>query len=139
MLGMRRLNQSISFRYSCGDLAFDGGHSVSKVLAQRQSISCESPVEKAYYNTPDRGLKFADVCIHCGEIGSTDFLLRQGELEQRNKTDGKQCYPICTPCLDAGKKIMTYPKKKTRQSQKRKEATAKKVLGQATKKARKSK
>ena len=40
--------ESIYFPYSCGDLVFDDDHLVSKVLGQRVSLTCESPVEKAY-------------------------------------------------------------------------------------------
>ena len=43
--------ESISFRYSCGDLVFDDNHLVSTVLGQRQAITYESTIEKAYYNS----------------------------------------------------------------------------------------
>jgi len=63
-------------------------------------------------------LKLVDICIHCGDEGSSEYLFGQTELEEQNKTDGKQCYPICKLCLDEGKKVVAYPKKKTNQTQK---------------------
>ena len=93
--------------------------------------------KKAYYNTKERALKFLDICIHCGKGGSKDFLLGQQELEARNKTGGRKCYPICIACLDTGKMVVTYPKKKTSKSQKRKEDEANKAAAHLRKKARK--
>ena len=119
--------EAIDFRYSCGDLVFEDDHPVSKVLAQRQALSCESQIEKAYYNLEERALKLLDICIHCGEGGDSDFLLGRAELEAKGKTEGKQCYPICTMCLGKGKAIVKYPKKKTNQTKKRKEEVAKKL------------
>ena len=77
--------KSISFRYSCGDLVFDDDHPVSTVLGQRQAITCGSTIEKAYYNSKERALKLSDICIHCGEVGSKDFLLGQTGSEERKK------------------------------------------------------
>ena len=83
-------------------------------------------------------MKLVDICIHCGDEGSSEYLFGQTELEEQNKTDGKQCYPICKLCcLDEGKKVVAYPKKKTNQTQKRKEATANKATAAAA--AKKSK
>ena len=83
-------------------------------------------------------MKLVDICIHCGDEGSSEYLFGQPELEKKNKTGGKQCYPICKLCLDEGKPVVTYPKKKTNQSTKRKEVNAIKVAGAAKKKAKKS-
>eukprot|EP00979_Chaetoceros_neogracilis_P015341 scaffold5718_cov265-Chaetoceros_neogracile.AAC.16 len=52
---------------------------------------------------------------------------------------GKMCYPICKPCLDKEKTIITYPTKKTNQSKKRKEGNANKATAAAAKKAKKRK
>ena len=130
--------ESIDQRYSCGDLLFDDGHPVANIITQQQQLTCESPIEKAYYyNHAERALKLVDICIHCGDEGSCEYLFGQTELEEQNKTDGKQCYPICKLCLDEGKKVVAYPKKKTNQTQKRKEATANKATAAAA--AKKSK
>ena len=128
--------ESISFCYSCGDLVFDDDHLVSKVLGQRVLLTCESPVERAYYNDKGRTLKLPDICIHCAEGGSTEFLFGQAELEERGKTGGRQCYPICTLCLNAGKTVATYPKKKTNYTKKRKEDAPKKAAVEAAKKSK---
>ena len=74
-------------------------------------------------------MKLSPICIHCGEGGTKEFLFGQEELEACNKTGGRWCYPICIVCTDAGKKVVFYSKKKTVQSQKRKEDRAKKKTG----------
>lgn len=56
--------ESISFRCSCSNLVFDDDYPVSKVLGQRVLLTCESPVEKAYYNHQGWSLKLPDSCIH---------------------------------------------------------------------------
>ena len=80
-----------------------------------------------------------DVCIHCGEEGSNDFLLRQEQLESRNLTGGRQCFPTCVDCIGKKKKMVFYPKKKTNNSQKRKEAQANKSAAQSARAAKKAK
>ena len=82
-------------------------------------------------------MKLLEICIHCGEGGNSDFLLGQAELEAKGKTEGKQCYPICTMCLGKGKDIPKYPKKKTNQTKKRKEEVANKAALKAAKKSKK--
>ena len=111
------------------------------MIAQRQALTCESDIEKEYYNCAGRGLDCVDICIHCGEKGGCgcDFLLGQKQLEERNKTAGRQCYPICVHCLDNGKKIVTYSKAKTNQSQKRKEVASAKVAQHAAASVKKAK
>ncbi|KAL7552225.1 hypothetical protein ACHAWF_016995 [Thalassiosira exigua] len=136
---LERKLESISFRYSCGDLIFDDDHPVGKVITQRQQLTCESKVERAYYNHDERALKVDDVCIHCGEEGSDNFLLRQAQLEARNMTGGKQCFPICLDCVEMKKKVLCYPKKKTNKSQKRKEDQATKSAAKTAQAAKKSK
>jgi hypothetical protein len=131
--------ESIDFRYSCGDLIFADNSAVGQVITQRQQLTCESRIEKAYYNTDERALDLTDICIHCGNRGSKDFLLCQEELETRNMTGGKQCYPICIACIQEKKKPFAYPKKKTNTTQKRKEAQATKAATQAARAAKKSK
>ena len=64
-----------------------------------------------------------DICIHCGNGGSTYYLFRQVQLEERNENGGKVCYPIFIEYLEVGKKVVSYPKKKTNMSKKRKENT----------------
>ena len=129
--------EGLDFRYSCGNLVFEDDHPVSKVLAQRQALNCKSRTENAYYNLEERALKLPDICIHCGEGGSNDFLLGQAELEAKGKTEGKRCYPICTLCLGKGKPVMKYPKKKTNQTKKRKEEVANKAALKEAKKLKK--
>mmetsp|Transcript_516 Transcript_516/g.1048 ORF Transcript_516/g.1048 Transcript_516/m.1048 type:complete len:136 (-) Transcript_516:69-476(-) len=108
---MQQKLESVSGRYSCGDLLFDDKHHLSRVLVKKQNITCESPIEKGYYNVEGRALKLKPICIHCGEMCSTKTLLGQEQLEQRCLTNGFTCYPICVECLDSGCKILTSGRK----------------------------
>jgi hypothetical protein len=112
--------------YSCGDLLFDDDHEISTVIAQRQQLTCESRVEVAYYNVDGRSFKTTPVCIYCGKTGRSSFLYQQAEIEARNKSEGKKCYPICIDCFDEGKKVVHYAKSKTNEQIKRKEDAANK-------------
>ena len=96
--------ESISFRYSCGDLVFYNHHSVSTVLGQRQAITYESTIEKAYYNSKKRVLKIPDICIHCGKGGSKYFLLGQTGLEERKKQVGRSVTPFASCALTLERK-----------------------------------
>jgi hypothetical protein len=116
--------ESVSLRYSCGDLLFPDNHHLSGVLVQRQSLVCESAIEKGYYNCSNRLLKLKDLCIYCGAEdaeGSNNFLLGMKELTEQCKTNGYHCFPICTMCLDKGKKIVTKGKQNALLARKEKE------------------
>ena len=126
--------ESIGERYLCGDLVFNDNEPTTMIITQRQQLTCQSRIETAYYNCIDRAVKLDDICIHCGNGGSSDYLLRQSELLKLNKTGGKECYPICKPCLEEGKRVVVYPKKKTKQTQKRKEDTENKAAAKKSKK-----
>lgn len=124
---LKRTLESIDYRYSCGDLIFSDEHPTSKIIAQRVNLTCESMIEKSYYNVERRGLKTDPICIYCGEKGDSDFLFQQAELESMRKSGGNKCYPICKLCLNDGKKVVAYSKSRTNQTQKRKEDRANKV------------
>jgi len=112
--------ESVSEQYSCGDLLFDDTHHLSKVLVQKQNITCESPIEKGYYNNEGSRLKLREICIHCGEGGSSDFLLSLPQLQECCMTDGYNSFPICTACLAIGKKVVKEGKKENMQARKEK-------------------
>ena len=114
--------EEISHRYSCGDIIIGDDEPGSKVIGQRQNLTCLTPVEKAYYNINGRSFKTKDVCIHCAETGSIDFLYRQTQLQQMGKINGKTCYPICKNCIESGLNPVVKPKSKTKESQKQKES-----------------
>eukprot|EP00956_Cyclotella_meneghiniana_P027770 scaffold63103_cov53-Cyclotella_meneghiniana.AAC.1 len=122
---LRRTMESIDYRYSCGDSIFPDEHPTSKIIGQRINLTCESPIEKSYYNVTGRERFSVDpICIHCGEKGGSEFLFQQAELESMNKTGGKNCYPICKLCLNAGKKIEAYKSKRVNVTKKRTEDRA---------------
>ena len=102
----------MDYRFSCGDLIIPEEHPTAKIIAQRINLTCESMIKKSYYSVDGRELKTVPICIHCGEKGGSDFLFQQAELENKNKTDGRQCYPICELCLNEGKKVVVYGEKK---------------------------
>ena len=77
-----------------------------------------------------------DICIHCGSVGAAEFLFGHKELEAKNMTGGRKCYPIFRDCLEDGKKVINYPKQKVNQTQKRKEDASKKTADQRAKKAK---
>jgi hypothetical protein len=113
--------ESVSGRFSCGDLLFDDDHPLSKVIVQKQSLTCESQIEKAYYNKIERALKLKDLCIYCGsgaddEEEDDNFLLRLPQLQERLMTDGYVCFPICITCVKNGKKVVKVGKKDTAQA-----------------------
>jgi hypothetical protein len=107
----------VSGRYSCGDLLFDDSDPLSEVLVQKLNLTCESQIEKGYYNNAERSLKLQDICIHCGEMeesGSTGtFLLGQKQLEERCLTGGYKCLPICVDCIEMKRKVVTMGGKKS--------------------------
>ena len=76
------------------------------------STKTQIAASRAYYNSADRAFQARDVCINCGEGGTINFLLRLQQLEEHNKTGGRQCCPICVVCMGNGEKVITYQKKK---------------------------
>ena len=87
--------ESVANISSCGDLLFEDSHHLSKMLVQQQALTCESRIEKGYFNHKDRKLKLPDICIYCGEEGVEDSLLCQPQLVERKLTAGKFCFPLC--------------------------------------------
>jgi len=99
--------ESVSDRFSCGDLIFEDDDPLSKAVVQKKNLTCETRIERGYYNHRERALKLRALCVHCGEHGPTGtFLLDQNELEARCLTGGYKCFPICVECLDEGKKVV---------------------------------
>ena len=56
-------------------------------------------------------MKLKEICIHCGEGGTNDFVLGLSQLQERCMTDGYNSFPICTTCLAIGKKVVNGGKK----------------------------
>ena len=101
--------ESLSDRYSCGDLIFGDEDDMSKIIVQKLNLTCESQIEPSYYKNDGRTLKLKPICVHCGESESGaagSFLLGQEQLRQRNLTGCYKCLPICIMCLQSGKKVV---------------------------------
>ena len=94
---------------------------------QKQSLTCETDIEKGYYNHKDRRLKFVNICIHCGDPGSSKYLLETEQLRERCMSNGYQCFPICIACLDNKKSIVHKGKKDQLQAKKEKAEKAVRV------------
>ena len=114
--------ESVSQCYSCGDLLFDDNHHLIKILVQQQSLTCESQIEKGYYNHKDRRVKFDNICIHCGDLGSRTYLLNTEQLQQRCMSDGYQCFSIYVTCLHNNKNINVHKGKKNQIQAKKEKA-----------------
>ena len=119
--------ESVSECYLCGDLIFDDSDPLSEVFIQRQNLTCKMPIERAYYNVPERKLKLKDICFHCGETRTNSFLLCQEQLEKRFATEGYKCLPTCVECFDSGKKAAMTGTQDMQKKRKEKEAKAKAV------------
>ena len=115
----------MSGRFLCGSLLFDDRHHLSKILVQKQKLTCETQIERGYYNNKEGKLKLKDICVHCGATGSKVFLLSLPELQERCLTDGYNCHPICGACMQGGKKVVRVKNATQNQMQKRKERLAK--------------
>ena len=70
-------------------------------------------------------MKLKDVYVHCGEMGSNEFLLSLPELQERCLTKGGNCHPICVTCMQGGKKVVRVKNATQNKMQSRKESLAK--------------
>lgn len=114
-----------SSRFSYGDLLFDDSHYLIKKLVQKQNLTCESMIEKTYFNNDERRLnKLKNICIHCGELGGKGFLLCTSELREHCLTGEYTCLPICVEYVDSGEKVETKGKKNLQEERKEKEQKA---------------
>ena len=87
-------------------------------------MTCESNIERSYYNVKDRRLKLKDICIYCGEKGGEGFLLDTEQLREKCLTGGYNCFPICIDCLDNGKTVLKRGNKNATWERKEKETKA---------------
>ena len=82
--------ESVSGCYSFDDLLFDDNNPWSKVIVQKQGLTCEYPIDKSYYANAESSLKVRMICIHCGELGNDneDFIYCMPQLREKNMTNG---------------------------------------------------
>ena len=59
-------------RFCCGNSFFCDIHSLSKVLSQKQSITCSTTIKKVCYNSTRRRLLLEDMCVHSSALGVSD-------------------------------------------------------------------
>ena len=94
-LAVQQRFESISERYTCGNILFDDSHPLSKVAIHKQSVIYVSPIENGYFVNKQRNLKLKPICYHCGENGSTDHLWGLDKSFAKNTENGYQCFPLC--------------------------------------------
>jgi len=125
-VAFRQKLESVSGRYSCGDLLFADDHPLSKVIVQKQGLTCESQIEKGYYANTDRSLKVKMICIHCGELGNDneEFLYCMPQLIEKNMTKGYNCFPICVDCIAKKKNVVHGSKRSELQARQERIAIA---------------
>ena len=80
MTALQQKLESVSERLYCGDLLFDDSHPLSRVLVQKQRLTCESLIENGHYSVSKRRLKLKPISYHCGEFSAP---LEKGNLQKR--------------------------------------------------------
>ena len=123
---MQQRLESISKRYTCGDLLFDESHPLGKVVVQKQSLTCASSIEKGYYQNKGRILKLKPICFYYGDKGSADHLWGSKELREKNMTDSYPCFSLREVCHNKGKEAGKTGGKRD-EMQRRKESQARRV------------
>ena len=100
--------ESLSDRYSCGDLIFGDEDDMSKIIVQKLNLTCESQIEPSYYKNDGRTLKLKPICVHCGESESGaagSFLLGQEQLRQRNLRVVTNAYPFVSCAFRVARRL----------------------------------
>jgi hypothetical protein len=96
-----------SYEYMCGNNLFgldedQFSHPDSTAgFHVRTALTCGMGIEKAYYTATTA--KLPPICSFCGN----DSNLASPEVVQQVLAD-KKCRPLCTLCIDKGKKPVTY-------------------------------
>jgi hypothetical protein len=85
------------WEYSCGSPLLPPSNPLYTSVMCRSSLTCETPVEIAYYRS---GLGVPNICCYCcGESDDTNAR----ELCKKFKT----VLPICNDCINSGKNVIT--------------------------------
>ncbi|XP_038063361.1 uncharacterized protein LOC119734068 [Patiria miniata] len=92
--------------YQCGNSLFPPGHEKHSVHVSRESITCSSQIETAYYTVV--GQYFGTICVYCGETDVDEDDHRLTEAAQKFAS----VRPMCQSCLDIGKPLVTRGKVK---------------------------
>ena len=85
--------------YVCGSPLIPDSHPLAKDIYVRTSLSCDSPIERAYYSS-SKTMKFPSVCAHCGN--------KDCAIPQHLSEKFKVVLPICDLCTS--KKLVTIPR-----------------------------
>ncbi len=91
--------------YSCGSPLVSENHILYNKVFVREKISCETPMELAYYSC--RKAINNDVCYWCGHDNEL------AEPSEGLRLKYKFLFPCCTLCRNAGKDIFARGEIKT--------------------------
>jgi hypothetical protein len=83
------------YDFSCGAVLLPPSNPLHGKVMTRSSLTCESPVELAYYSS---GLGQTDLCCCC---------CNAGEVNQELKKSYKTVLPLCQECASDGKEPIT--------------------------------
>ena len=87
------VNLAIESNFSvCGSPIFPENHPLFECIRIRTSVTCEAPIERAYYS--NKTLKLPPLCVHCGEKECSI----PSELQQQFKL--LVVLPICSGCTE---------------------------------------
>ena len=90
--------------YSCGSTLVPEDHALYNILFAREKITCESPIELAYYSSRKN---YFPVCYWCGyEQGLVD-------IPTHVSSKYKFVFPLCSICQAAGKEFFRRVEIKT--------------------------
>ncbi|UZO26953.1 uncharacterized protein OCT59_019163 [Rhizophagus irregularis] len=92
--------------YSCGSPLVPEDHILYNKVFVREKISCETPMELAYYSCRKSNVN-CDVCYWCGH--DNELAVPSESLKSKYKS----LYPCCNLCRNAGKDIFVRGEIKT--------------------------
>ena len=84
--------------YTCGSPFVPENHDLYNKVFVREKITCETPIELAYYSSMSRRQGLKQLCYWCGVDGG---LVDSPEILTAKY---KFVFPCCTWCLENGKK-----------------------------------
>ena len=85
--------------YVCGSPLIPDSHPLAKDVYVRTSLSCDSPIERAYYSS-SKTMKFPAICAHCGN--------KDCAIPQHLSEKFKVVLPICDLCTSKKLAPITY-------------------------------
>ncbi|CAG8604645.1 19131_t:CDS:2, partial [Racocetra fulgida] len=95
-----------NWNYSCGSPFVPEDHILYNEVFVREKISCETPIELAYYSCRKSNIN-GNICYWCGYDNEL------AEPSESLKSKYKSLFPCCTLCRDIGKEFFVRGEIKT--------------------------